>query len=416
MSTRQQKRRLKRRRASVRAGVVGGGALALTLIPAGIAQASPTFKVTNLHNSGNGSLREALEQASKDTTITSTPVMITFSSKLSGSIDLQSQLPRIYNSVDIKGPGARRVTLNAAKIPDEPGKPVIYDNAPNTELTISGLSMDNAFIFNFGGSFLEVDEADLTLKQDTFAGDRGAYVGGAVSDTNSPLTIEGCTFTDNRADNGGAIGGSDGLLKIEDSTFVGNHASYVGAEGGAIIWYDADVELLDSTVTGDAADFTETVSKKAGYGGGLAVANVNLFLYDSIVAGNTASGNVDYVGHVVGGSDFRDIYRSQGGTFLAEFSLIQHDTSDLTAGLKSTDITGKSPDLGPLKNNGGPTNTELPFAKSPVINAGRAFGLKVDQRGDKRTVDYPGVKKRKGSTGTDIGAVELQAPKRKHRR
>jgi hypothetical protein len=96
--------------------------------------------------------------------------------------------------------------------------------------------------------------------------------------------------------------------------------------------------------------------------------------------------------------------------------LIQHDTTGLAGlTLNSTDITGKSADLGPLRNNGGSTDTELPSSKSPVINAGKAFGLKADQRGRRRTVNYPGVKKRHGSDGTDIGAVELQQPKKKHK-
>jgi hypothetical protein len=58
MSTRQAKRRLRRRQAGLRAGLVGGGALAFALVPAGVAEAA-AYKVTNLKDTGSGSLREA---------------------------------------------------------------------------------------------------------------------------------------------------------------------------------------------------------------------------------------------------------------------------------------------------------------------------------------------------------------------
>jgi hypothetical protein len=413
MSSRQRRRRSKRQRSSVRAGVIGGGALALALVPAGVAQATPPIKVTNLHDDGAGSLRAAITEADADTTTKADPALITFGSKLSGSIDLKTQLPRITQSVDIDGPGARKLTLNATAIPKTAEAPVFYDGASLTELTISGLSMDHALVSNFAGTWLQVDGAELTLNRDTFAADHGSFIGGAVSAGEDTVNIDGCTFTDDGAHYGGAVEFDGSALIIKDSTFVGNHAHGAGA-----LSVEGLVTVTGSTVTGNSADFTGTLTTgREGYGGGVAVYGGKLTLLDSIVAGNTATGNVHYLGpHPLAGSDHRDVYLKSGATMSTEFSLIQHDTSDLMSDLNSTDITGKSPDLGPLKNNGGQTNTELPFAKSPVINAGKAFGLKTDQRGDKRTVVYPHVKKRKGSDGTDIGAVELQLPKKKHRR
>src|SRR5207248_1889663 len=60
-------------------------------------------------------------------------------------------------------------------------------------------------------------------------------------------------------------------------------------------------------------------------------------------------------------------------------------------------IIGQNLLLGPLANNGGPTQTILPGAGSPVINAGfNAVFRGVDQRGNTRTA----------GTQVDIGAVE----------
>jgi hypothetical protein len=75
-------------------------------------------------------------------------------------------------------------------------------------------------------------------------------------------------------------------------------------------------------------------------------------------------------------------------------------------------ITGSpltaDPLLGPLADNGGPTQTMALGAGSPAIDAGSAFGLATDQRGQPRpfvfaALAHPG-------DGSDIGAFELQGP------
>ena len=76
---------------------------------------------------------------------------------------------------------------------------------------------------------------------------------------------------------------------------------------------------------------------------------------------------------------------------------------------RGSNITGTDPDLGPLQDNGGPTETLLPNLTSPVIDAGVANGLTTDQRGLPRTFDPVSVPNKNGSDGTDIGSTELQA-------
>ena len=70
------------------------------------------------------------------------------------------------------------------------------------------------------------------------------------------------------------------------------------------------------------------------------------------------------------------------------------------------------PLLGPLAENGGPTETILPAPNSPLVNAGASFGLSTDQRGLPRPIEYPGVPNSSapGADGADIGATELQLP------
>jgi hypothetical protein len=81
---------------------------ALAALPA-TAQAED-FKVTNLNNSGSGSLRHAIAEAEGAPGAD----RVLFKSKLSGSIDLEgSPLEVQGGDLKIVGPGARRVTVGA---------------------------------------------------------------------------------------------------------------------------------------------------------------------------------------------------------------------------------------------------------------------------------------------------------------
>jgi hypothetical protein len=430
--------------------------LALTLIPVAAAQAK-TYEVTTLKDpgpAGTVSLALAIDYANEDATATAqNPAVITFASKLTGSINLTSALPGIEVPTDIRGPGAHKLTINAAALSSR-SDPVFYNysDSPTGALTISGLSIDNtrADSSNDAAGAVSSDgSGSLTLQDDIFSHD-GSRIGGSAARASGDgvVTISGCTFShdtarysytdagavwvtdstkltisdstftdDSAAYNAGALSAFDTPAKISDSTFVGNSAS---RDAGAVLLSESASTIVGSTITGNSASYTgKSTSNAGGYGGGVEVQEGALSLEDSIVAGNHASGNKHFSVSPIVGSVFADIYLSDvgsGGTLTTSFSLIQQDTGKLPAhSLNSTDITGRRADLNPLANNGGPTETELPRKGSPVINAGKAFGLKYDQRGDKRTVDYPKVKKRRGSDGTDIGAVELQKPKKKKR-
>jgi hypothetical protein len=73
------------------------------------------------------------------------------------------------------------------------------------------------------------------------------------------------------------------------------------------------------------------------------------------------------------------------------------------------DLNNTDPKLGPLQNNGGPTQTQALLPGSPAIDAGNPSGctdnkgnlLKTDQRGAPR----PG---KEDTSGCDMGAYERQ--------
>jgi len=115
------------------------------------------------------------------------------------------------------------------------------------------------------------------------------------------------------------------------------------------------------------------------------------------VGGNTASlGAPDIAGSV--NSEGYNLIQSTSGATINE---------TLNAG---TNITGQSPQLNLLADNGGSTQTHSLQCTSPAIDKGKAFGLTTDQRGGTRPFDladgvYPNAP---GGDGSDIGAYETQ--------
>ena len=434
MSKRQRRKREKIRRHEPRhrpdrlgrplaagAGVTVGA----TLLMGGNAHAACTCTVDSLADptdTGHTTLRDALLSAETSTNSGST---IPFASGLSGTINLGSELPLINYPTTIQGPGAGALTISGG---DSHRILHLQGSSPGFPVTISGLTLahgkaaagvrlggaifnDNAYLTvaddvfsqnaapgsgadGFGGAICECTQAGvLAVQSSTFSGNSASSSGGAIYDDFSTVTIQGSTINGNTAGVYGAgisIYAPGGGITIEASTISGNDA---GALGGGIHMYKDyyGMNVRGTTVAGNSAQS----------GGGIHFTNAYAYggfrLQDSIVANNLATNNGP------------DLF----GPFDSAFSLIE-DTSGatVTETTAGSDITGQDPQLGPLADNGGPTQTMLPANTSPVVNKGSAFGLTTDQRALTRPVAFPGVPNSTaaGADGSDIGAVELQLP------
>ena len=206
--------------------------------------------------------------------------------------------------------------------------------------------------------------------------------------------ISGTTFSGNQAhsDAGGvAVSISKGPATIANSTIFGNSSASNGGGGVSLSSSEVPIAIRDSTISGN-----HSTGSNAGGGGISASENHPVRLEDTIVAGNSAD---------AGGADL-------DGPIDAAFSLIGSPSgATLTETVAGSNLIGVDPQLGPLQNNGGPTETMAITASSPAVNKG-AGGLGADQRGQLRPVAYPGVpfSAAAGANGADIGAFELQAP------
>ena len=291
--------------------------------------------------------------------------------------------------------------------------------------TVSSCTFSNDTASNDGGGLY--NKGTLTVSSSTFSGDWAAGGGGGAIFNSNTLTVTSSTFATNHANNGwgGGIDNSN-TLTVTSSTFTGNSAYSGGgifnggtatvtsstfsinpAQGGGGICNNIGdaITLASSTFSGNsagsgggicnlgtltAASSTFSGNSAAADGGGI-FANSNQTLVDTIIAGNTTAG---------GGPD---IY----GNVTAQYCLVEDAGSTYGNNVTSTLANGNKdflvPDLGPLADNGGPTETMALLSGSPALNAGSVSlleGLATDQRGESRTLDG----------ATDMGAYEHSDP------
>ena len=193
-----------------------------------------TFTVSNLADSGAGSLRAAIASANQ----ASGADTIVFQPALEGTITLAAGALAITDSLTLAGPGSGRVTIDAH------GASRVFrlDNANAGDKTFAirgfrivngaaGTSSDDSG----AGVFYEASSihAEIRLTDLVFEGNTASRKGGAISVAGANLTLSDVVLRGNRANggfqpSGGGLYFSRGLLTVSDSLFVDNRADYGG--------------------------------------------------------------------------------------------------------------------------------------------------------------------------------------------
>lgn len=386
------------------------------------------FPVTNTEDSGNETLRWAIEEANDHEGPDTIPIEAT------GTIDLEEVLPMVSGDVEITGPGADELTVRR--------------------------SAEAAFrIFHFG------DGVTASLEGVTVTDGVEAIVGGGILNDNGSLTLTGVIVTGNEVTDGGVLpivhgGGiaSYGPLTVRESVIEGNTAiaqggtttvaegggisslsaltvdrstisenvaqalgtggTQVSAHGGGIRAVGDSATIERSTVSGNSATATEGANLVVASGGG--IQGVGVTLTSSTVTGNeissekTAAGaNLDISGttlvrNTIVSAALGDAESCSGPETSGGFNLDEDGSCEFG---QSTDMDGVVAGIDPLlKDNGGPTPTHELLSGSPAIDRGNSFGSAIDQRGLPRPSDFASIGNAEGGDGSDIGAFELQAP------
>lgn len=244
-----------RRNARRRARRAGAGAVATLGAAAVLAPGAEaaSFQVSNLADSGPGSLREAIAQANA----TGEADTVTFAAGLTGTIRLSTGEIPITSGVDIQGPGAELLSVSGED--DSRIFSIDTDEAVGSArdaVSIAGLTLTNGYGSLEGGA-IAADETSLTLTALTIRNSRTNSGGGAVNVDSAPLTIVDSELTGNSSDGrGGAVytdGDSDpdpgDTVTIRNCRITENYAS---DNGGAIYVDDGtggDFLLVGSEVS-----------------------------------------------------------------------------------------------------------------------------------------------------------------------
>jgi predicted outer membrane repeat protein len=369
-------------------------ALFLTLSP--VALASNTWYVDGMHGDDNNNCKSR-QSACK--TIGHAISLASSGDSIMVAAAVYQENLTIDFSLKIVGSDAKTTIIDGGGVDN-----VIYVPGSSTSVVISALTIRNGGrgIVNYG--MLSVNKAiitkntsqqgaginnvgTVTLNDSTLSGNTAVYAyddwGGAIYNSGT-VTLNRSTLTLNSVSANYAYGGgiySTGTLTINNSTISGNRAAGVSDGGGGGIAAGGTLTINNSTISGNGA----TLYGGAGFGGGNAP---KATFRNSIVANNTMGGNCS------------------GSITSKGYNL----SSDNTCHFKSTgDLNDTNPKLGPLQNNGGPTQTQALLPGSPAIDAGNPSGctdgkghlLKTDQRGKPRPD--------KGDTGgCDMGSYERQ--------
>jgi len=205
------------------------------------------------------------------------------------------------------------------------------------------------------------------------------------------LALTNCTFATNTAQ-GGNGGATPGGL-----TFPGH-----GGNGEGVALYNSGQSIVVSctvasnNASGGAAGTGGPALRGGAYGGGIRTSTGMVTVGNSIIANNAGSETPDVSGD----------FTSQG------YNLI--GTTNGSSGFGAPfDQTGRTnnpinPQLGPLRDNGGPTMSLALPASSPAVDQGNSFGETGDQRGAPRPSDFPFLSNT--ADAADIGAYEVSAP------
>ncbi|MDB4766280.1 right-handed parallel beta-helix repeat-containing protein [bacterium] len=303
--------------------------------------------------------------------------------------------------------GNGNVILNASSVNDNVASGTyssgggIRSSSGNVSLTNNSTVSGNRSGLSGGGILASdgnVSLTDSTVSGNITANDFGAQGGGILTNSGS-VSLNNSTLSGNRAagylsvygdSEGGGIFTYSGNVFLNNSTLSGNSAVGDQSEGGGIFKRDvvgSTILIVNSTLTGNSASLG---------GGGIRLSSdsiSSLTLHNSIVAGNSDNGTAPDL--------LLPAVVADG--LILENSLIGDTTgSVITTSTGTGNILNQPALLGPLADNGGPTETHSLLPDSLAIDNGRnalAAGLLTDQRGGARISD----------AAVDIGAFEVQS-------
>ena len=224
------------------------------------------------------------------------------------------------------------------------------------QVIIEDTTVANNTAYSDGGGLNIVYSGDLQIRKTTISGNIAGGVGGGASINSSSGLIENSTVAQNTAQYAAALGMAYSSLTIKETTISGN------------------------TATGpDSTTSAVEISSASG----------PVLITNSIIANTNGDQDV-----VVQPSSIPNVTLS--------YTLVENPPPDPKPWTEGPgNIYGQDPQLGPLQNNGGTTETMEPALTSPVVDAGDPAFVPppaTDQRDAARV----------SGAAIDMGSVEVQ--------
>ena len=232
----------------------------------------------------------------------------------------------------------------------------IYSKSGDVKLSGSTVS-SNTSGSTGGGIYSNL--GDVTLTNATVSGNISGDNGGGIFSISGDVTITGSTVSGNSSGfHGGGGVSSAGMLDIASSTLSGNSARFGGAIRNSGI-----ATIISSTISGNTA--VEAAGGIATNGGTLTVISSTITENSSPDGGGVyfepGTASVTLSSSIVANNSGQDL---TGDDFSGSYNLIG---DGLNLGALTDTVTG-APLLGPLADNGGPTQTHALLPGSPALD------------------------------------------------
>ena len=353
-------------------------------------------------SSGHLSLREAIaivQSAGVDSPVTFAPF-------LQGTIDLSLGPIAVFGNVDIQGPGGGAITIDAQ------GGTQIFNVNDGNEVSYSNVSISGLKLTGSSDAAIWSSE-NLTLSDVVVDGNTGS---GVVNDAGD-ISVTDSTISNNG--DSGIVNMGVGPATVTDSTISNNFTT--GNGGGISNLYSGQLTLINTTISGNSATngggiFSEGFVESP-YLPNNPYPSAQLTLENVTVAGNSATLGAGVYNHwssgltldntIIADNNGPQVTDDDGGlsaygTGYAATIAVQ-GSNLVEGGLQGfSQVLSDDPNLGPLHDNGGPTQTMALLPSSPAINAGDnasiPAGVTTDQRGFSRI----------SGGAVDLGAYEVQ--------
>jgi len=336
-------------------------------------------------------------------------------------------LSAVTYALSISGRNENGALTGDLDVTDASGRLTIVGAGPDQTI-IDGSGLDRVFEV-FPGADLTLEGLTVTGGNNTIAAGGDGFGGGIQIIGGSVVTISHCALSANTADHGAGVYNA-GMLTVGNSSLRDNVAIVYGAgmsnsgtatlsastlsgntaANHAGISNGGTVTLNNSTVSGNS-------TTGSGDAGGLKN-NGTLYVNDSTIFGNSGgtdggvsncdacAATMQVTNSIIAGNTATVSNPDCGGTLVSNgYNLIQDTTGCTISGDSTGNIIGVDPELGPLQDNGGLTDTHALADSSPAIDAG-SCSTGFDQRGIARA-DLPVIVDASGGNGCDIGSYEV---------